>query len=304
MELFDYDVYKKLIDMDAVNEFRQRALTPEHPKTIGTAQNPDVYFQGREAQNKHYDAIPDIVEYYMDEIAKETGRHYKPFDYVGAPDAEHVIVAMGSVCETAEETVNALLKEGKKVGLIKVRLYRPFSAKHFLSVLPASCKKLAVLDRTKEPGATGEPLYLDVKSVLYGKADAPAVIVGGRYGLASKDTNPGQIMAVFKNLESDHPVNDFTIGIIDDVTNKSLPSVEGVSTEPEGTIRCMFWGLGSDGTVGANKSAIKIIGDNTDLYAQGYFSYDSKKSGGITISHLRFGKNKICLLYTSDAADD
>ena len=234
VELIDYDVYKKLIDMDAVNEFRQRALTPEHPKTIGTAQNPDVYFQGREAQNKHYDAIPDIVEYYMDEIAKETGRHYKPFDYVGAPDAEHVIVAMGSVCETAEETVNALLKEGKKVGLIKVRLYRPFSAKHFLSVLPASCKKLAVLDRTKEPGATGEPLYLDVKSVLYGKADAPAVIVGGRYGLASKDTNPGQIMAVFKNLESDHPVNDFTIGIIDDVTNKSLPSVEGVSTEPEG----------------------------------------------------------------------
>ena len=268
VELIDYDVYKKLIDMDAVNEFRQRALTPEHPKTIGTAQNPDVYFQGREAQNKHYDAIPDIVEYYMDEIAKETGRHYKPFDYVGAPDAEHVIVAMGSVCETAEETVNALLKEGKKVGLIKVRLYRPFSAKHFLSVLPASCKKLAVLDRTKEPGATGEPLYLDVKSILYGKADAPAVIVGGRYGLASKDTNPGQIMAVFKNLESDHPVNDFTVGIIDDVTNKSLPSVEGVSTEPEGTIRCMFWGLGSDGTVGANKSAIKIIGDNTDLYAQ------------------------------------
>ena len=303
VELIDYDVYKKLIDMDAVNEFRQRALTPEHPKTIGTAQNPDVYFQGREAQNKHYDAIPDIVEYYMDEIAKETGRHYKPFDYVGAPDAEHVIVAMGSVCETAEETVNALLKEGKKVGLIKVRLYRPFSAKHFLSVLPASCKKLAVLDRTKEPGATGEPLYLDVKSVLYGKADAPAVIVGGRYGLASKDTNPGQIMAVFKNLESDHPVNDFTIGIIDDVTNKSLPSVEGVSTEPEGTIRCMFWGLGSDGTVGANKSAIKIIGDNTDLYAQGYFSYDSKKSGGITISHLRFGKNKIQSTYLISTAD-
>ena len=303
VELIDYDVYKKLIDMDAVNEFRQRALTPEHPKTIGTAQNPDVYFQGREAQNKHYDAIPDIVEYYMDEIAKETGRHYKPFDYVGAPDAEHVIVAMGSVCETAEETVNALLKEGKKVGLIKVRLYRPFSAKHFLSVLPASCKKLAVLDRTKEPGATGEPLYLDVKSILYGKADAPAVIVGGRYGLASKDTNPGQIMAVFKNLESDHPVNDFTVGIIDDVTNKSLPSVEGVSTEPEGTIRCMFWGLGSDGTVGANKSAIKIIGDNTDLYAQGYFSYDSKKSGGITISHLRFGKNKIQSTYLISTAD-
>ena len=303
VELIDYDVYKKLIDMDAVNEFRHRALTPEHPKTIGTAQNPDVYFQGREAQNKHYEAIPDIVEYYMDELAKETGRHYKPFDYVGAPDAEYVIVAMGSVCETAEETVNALVKEGKKVGLIKVRLYRPFSAKHFLSVLPETCKKLAVLDRTKEPGSAGEPLYLDVKSVLYGKPGAPEVIIGGRYGLASKDTNPGQIMAVYKNLESDQPVEDFTIGIIDDVTNKSLPSVEGVSTEPEGTIRCMFWGLGSDGTVGANKSAIKIIGDNTDMYAQGYFSYDSKKSGGITISHLRFGKNKIQSTYLISTAD-
>ncbi len=302
VELIDYDVYKKLIDMDAVNEFRQKSLTPEHPKTLGTAQNPDVFFQGREAQNLHFASIPDVVEYYMDELAKETGRHYKPFDYVGAPDAEYVIVAMGSVCETAEETINAMLKEGKKVGLIKVRLYRPFSAKHFLSVLPASCKKIAVLDRTKEPGAAGEPLYLDVKSVLYGRENAPEV-VGGRYGLASKDTNPGQIMAVFNNLESDNTITDFTIGIVDDVTNKSLTTVEGVSTEPEGTIRCMFWGLGSDGTVGANKSAIKIIGDNTDLYAQGYFSYDSKKSGGITISHLRFGKNKIQSTYLISTAD-
>ncbi len=302
VELIDYDVYKKLIDMDAVNEFRQKALTPEHPKTIGTAQNPDIFFQSREAQNKHFEAIPDIVEYYMDELAKETGRHYKPFDYVGAPDAKYVMVAMGSVCETAEETVNALVKEGKKVGLIKVRLYRPFSAKHFLAVLPKTCKRLAVLDRTKEPGAAGEPLYLDVKAVLYDVENAPEVI-GGRYGLASKDTNPGQIMAVFNNLESDNPIRDFTIGIVDDVTFKSLPTVEGVSTEPEGTIRCMFWGLGSDGTVGANKSAIKIIGDNTDMYAQGYFAYDSKKSGGVTVSHLRFGKNKIQSTYLISTAD-
>ncbi len=302
VELIDYDVYKNLIDMDAVNAFRQKALSPEHPKTLGTAQNGDVYFQGREAQNKHYEAIPDIVEYYMDELAKVTGRHYKPFDYVGAPDAENVVIAMGSVCETAEETVNALLKEGKKVGLIKVRLYRPFSAKHFLSVLPETCKKIAVLDRTKESGSAGEPLYLDVKSVLYGRENAP-LVVGGRYGLASKDTSPGQIMAVFNNLESENPKDSFTIGIVDDVTNKSLPTVEGVSTEPEGTIRCKFWGLGSDGTVGANKSAIKIIGDNTDLYAQGYFHYDSKKSGGITVSHLRFGKNKIQSTYLISTAD-
>ncbi len=302
VELIDYDVYRDLIDMDAVNEFRQRALSPEHPKTIGTAQNGDVYFQGREAQNRHYEGIPDLVESYMDEISRITGRKYKPFDYVGAPDAEHVIVAMGSVCETAEETINALLKEGKKVGLIKVRLYRPFSAKHFLSVLPKTCKKIAVLDRTKEPGAAGEPLYLDVKSVLYDREDAP-IVVGGRYGLASKDTNPGQIMAVFRNLESEKPIDSFTIGIVDDVTHRSLPTVEGVSTEPEGTIRCKFWGLGSDGTVGANKSAIKIIGDNTDLYAQGYFHYDSKKSGGITVSHLRFGKNRIQSTYLISTAD-
>ena len=302
VELIDYDVYRDLIDMDAVNEFRHRSLSPEHPKTIGTAQNGDVYFQGREAQNSHYEAIPAVVEYYMDELAKVTGRHYKPFDYVGAPDAEHVLVAMGSVCETAEETINALLKEGKKVGLIKVRLYRPFSAEHFLSVLPKTCKKIAVLDRTKEPGSAGEPLYLDVKSVLYERENAP-LVVGGRYGLASKDTSPGQIMAVFNNLESENPIDSFTIGIVDDVTHRSLPTVEGISTEPEGTIRCKFWGLGSDGTVGANKSAIKIIGDNTDLYAQGYFHYDSKKSGGITVSHLRFGKNKIQSTYLISTAD-
>ena len=302
IELIDYDVYKDLLDMDAVQEFRDRALSPEHPKLAGSAQNPDVYFQGREAQNLHYDNIVNVVEHYMDEISKVTGRNYKPFDYVGAPDAEHVIVAMGSACETAEETVNALLKQGRKIGLIKVRLYRPFSAKHFLKVLPETCKKIAVLDRTKEPGSAGEPLLLDVRSVLYGRENAPMVI-GGRYGLASKDTKPGDIIAVFDNLALDIPKSDFTIGIVDDITFKSLDEVHGIKTEPEGTISCKFWGLGSDGTVGANKSAIKIIGDNTDQYAQGYFEYDSKKSGGITISHLRFGKNKIQSTYFVSSAD-
>ncbi|MCI8284574.1 MAG: pyruvate:ferredoxin (flavodoxin) oxidoreductase [Firmicutes bacterium] len=302
VELIDYSVYEKLIDMDAVNAFRQRGLSPEHPKTIGTAQNPDVFFQGREAQNTHFAEIPDVVEYYMDEIGKETGRYYKPFDYIGAPDAEYVIVAMGSVCETIDESVEVMLKEGKKVGLIKVRLYRPFSAKHFLSVLPASCKKLAVLDRTKEPGAAGEPLYLDVRGVLYGVENAPEVY-GGRYGLASKDTTPAQIAAVYKNLESDSPKNDFTIGIVDDVTFKSLEPVSDFDTSNDDTICCKFWGLGSDGTVGANKSAIKIIGDNTDMYAQGYFEYDSKKSGGITISHLRFGKQPIKSTYLISSAN-
>ncbi len=302
IETIDYDDLKKLIDTDALKRFRSRALNPDHPKTIGTAENPDIYFQGREAQNKHYEAIPDIVEYYMDELGKITGRHYKPFDYVGAPDAEYVIVAMGSVCDTSEEVINKLLKEGKKVGMIKVRLYRPFSAKHFLSVLPATCRRIAVLDRTKEPGAPAEPLALDVRSVLFGKKDAPEVF-GGRYGLASKDTTPGQIAAVFENLASSDPKNDFTIGIIDDVTNKSLPDVPNFISAPEGNIRCKLWGLGSDGTVGANKSAIKIIGDKTDLYAQGYFEYDSKKSGGITISHLRFGPNKIQSSYFISDAD-
>ena len=296
IETIDYDVFDKLLDREALAEFRAKALSPDHPKEIGTAENPDIYFQGREAQNKHYEAIPDIVAYYMDEIGKATGRHYKPFDYIGAPDAEYVIVAMGSVCETIEEVIDKLTKEGKKVGAIKVRLYRPFSAKHFLSVLPKSCKRIAVLDRTKEPGASGEPLLLDVRSVLYGTENAPEVI-GGRYGLASKDTTPDQIAAVYKNLESDSQIEDFTIGIIDDITFKSLTPVPGFNTDTEGTIQCKFWGLGSDGTVGANKSAIKIIGDNTDMYAQGYFEYDSKKSGGITISHLRFGKNPIKSTY-------
>ena len=302
IELIDYDVLDKLLDRDAVKAFRERSLAPSHPKTIGTAQNPDVYFQGREALNKHYEQIPEIVQYYMDKIGEETGRHYHLFDYVGAPDAEYVVVAMGSVCETIHETVNKLVSEGKKVGAIKVRLYRPFSAKHFIAAVPKTCKKIAVLDRTKESGAAGEPLYLDVRGVLYDVEDAPKVY-GGRYGLASKDTTPAQIAAVFKNLESDAPKNNFTIGIIDDVTNTSLTPVEGFDSAPEGNISCKFWGLGSDGTVGANKMAIKIIGDNTDQYAQGYFEYDSKKSGGITISHLRFGKNEIKSTYFISNAD-
>ena len=302
IELIDYDVLDKLLDRDAVKAFRERSLAPSHPKTIGTAQNPDVYFQGREATNKHYEQIPEIVQYYMDKIGEETGRHYHLFDYVGAPDAEYVVVAMGSVCETIHETVNKLVSEGKKVGAIKVRLYRPFSAKHFIAAVPKTCKKIAVLDRTKESGAAGEPLYLDVRGVLYDVEDAPKVY-GGRYGLASKDTTPAQIAAVFENLASDAPKNNFTIGIIDDVTYTSLTPVEGFDSAPEGNISCKFWGLGSDGTVGANKMAIKIIGDNTDQYAQGYFEYDSKKSGGITISHLRFGKNEIKSTYFISNAD-
>ena len=302
IELIDYDILDKLLDRDAVKAFRERSLAPSHPKTIGTAQNPDVYFQGREAMNKHYEQIPEIVQYYMDRIGEETGRHYHLFDYVGAPDAEYVVIAMGSVCETIHETVDKLVSEGKKVGAIKVRLYRPFSAKHFIEAVPKSCKRIAVLDRTKESGAAGEPLYLDVRGVLYDVENAPKVY-GGRYGLASKDTTPAQIAAVFENLTSDKPKNNFTIGIIDDVTNTSLTPVEGFDSAPEGNISCKFWGLGSDGTVGANKMAIKIIGDNTDQYAQGYFEYDSKKSGGITISHLRFGKNKIKSTYFISNAD-
>ena len=302
IETIDYSVFEKLVDKEAIAKFRAKALSPDHPKQIGTAENSDIFFQGREAQNLHFDAIPDVVEKYMDELGAITGRHYKPFDYIGAPDAEYVIVAMGSVCETIEETVDKLLAEGKKIGAIKVRLYRPFSAKHFLSVLPSSCKRIAVLDRTKEPGAAGEPLLLDVRSVLHVVKNAPLVI-GGRYGLASKDTTPAQIAAIYEELASSDPKIDFTIGITDDVTFKSLTPVDNFHTDKEGTIQCKFWGLGSDGTVGANKSAIKIIGDNTDMYAQGYFEYDSKKSGGITISHLRFGTNPIQSSYFIDRAD-
>jgi len=291
-----------LVDFEAIKEFRKRALNPEHPVIRGTNQNPDIYFQGREAANRFYDQVPDIVEYYMQELKKITGREYHPFDYYGAPDAEHIIIAMGSVCDTIEGVVDYLRNKGEKVGVIKVRLYRPFSLKHFFAVLPKTVKRIAVLDRTKEPGASGEPLYLDVVNAFYSWETKP-LIVGGRYGLGSKDTTPSQILAVFKNLRQDTPKNGFTIGIVDDVTHTSLPEEEIIDIAPEGTIRCKFWGLGSDGTVGANKSAIKIIGDNTDLYAQGYFSYDSKKSGGTTVSHLRFGKKPIKAPYLVFEAD-
>jgi pyruvate-ferredoxin/flavodoxin oxidoreductase len=302
VELIDYEDFKKLVDMDAVREFRNKALNPEHPTVKGTAQNPDIYFQAREASNKYYDAVPDIVADYMKEISKITGREYKPFNYYGAPDAENIIVAMGSVTDAIEETVDYLMARGEKVGVVKVHLYRPFSEKYFFDVLPKTVKRIAVLDRTKEVGAIGEPLCLDVRSMFYGKENTP-LIVGGRFGLGSKDTTPAQIKAVYDNLKLDNPKDRFTIGINDDVTNLSLEVKENINAAPAGTIRCKFWGLGSDGTVGANKSAIKIIGDKTDLYAQGYFAYDSKKSGGVTISHLRFGKKPIKSPYLIDEAD-
>ena len=302
IEVMDYEDLKNLVDMDAIKEFKDRALNPEHPVLRGTAQNSDIYFQGREASNKYYDALPDIVADYMKEISKITGREYAPFTYYGAADAEKMIVAMGSVTEALEETVDYLNAAGEKVGVMKVHLYRPFSAKYFFDVMPKTVKKIAVLDRTKEPGAIGEPLYLDVCNLFLGKKDAP-VIVGGRYGLGSKDTTPTQLVAVFKNLDAAEPKHGFTIGIVDDVTNLSLELGERINAAPEGTTRCKFWGFGSDGTVGANKDAIKIIGDNTDLYAQAYFDYDSKKSGGVTMSHLRFGKKPIKSTYLLDEAD-
>lgn len=296
IEVLDYEVFDKLLDKKAVQRFRENALNPEKPTTRGTAQNDDIYFQAREVQNKYYDTVPDIVNYYMQEILKETGRNYAPFTYYGDPEAERVIVAMGSVTETIRETVDFLAKKGIKVGLLSVHLYRPFSEKYFFDVMPKSVKKIAVLDRTKEPGALGEPLYLDVRALYYDKKDAP-IIVGGRYGLSSKDTTSDQIIAVFKNLAQPEPKNHFTIGIIDDVTFTSLPLEDSVFTGNEDVTACVFYGIGSDGTVGASKNAIKIIGDNTDMYVQAYFSYDSKKSGGVTRSHLRFSKDPIRSTY-------
>lgn len=303
IEVFDYENYKKLLDWDAVKAFRERALNPDSPVTRGTAQNPDIYFQTREAVNKYYDVIPEIVEDYMAEVTKITGREYHLFNYYGPKDADELIVVMGSAQEVAIKTaelVNA--EEGTKVGVLAVHLYRPFSIKHFLSVIPETVKKVAVLDRTKEPGSLGEPLYLDVCNAFYQNGLSP-VIVGGRYGLGSKELTPSDMYAVIQNLHQEKPKHSFTVGIVDDVHHDSLPKTKIINATPQGTKGCKFWGLGSDGTVGANKSAIKIIGDHTDMYAQGYFAYDSKKSGGITVSHLRFGKEPIMEPYLITDAD-
>ena len=293
IETWDYEDLKDMADMDAIDEFRAHALNPNHPCQRGSAQNPDIFFQAREACNPYYDALPAIVQEYMDKVNEKIGTNYKLFNYHGAADAEHVIVAMGSVCDTIDETVDYLLAKGAKVGVVKVRLYRPFSAEALINAIPDSVKQISVLDRTKEPGALGEPLYLDVVAALKGtKFDAVPVFTG-RYGLGSKDTTPAQIVAVYENTAK----AKFTLGIVDDVTNLSLEVGAPLVTTPEGTINCKFWGLGADGTVGANKNSIKIIGDNTDMYAQAYFDYDSKKSGGVTMSHLRFGKNPIKSTY-------
>lgn len=302
IEVLNYDDLGKMLDWEAVQAFRKRALNPEHPVIRGSAQNPDIFFQAREAASRFYDAVPKEVIHYMKEIENLTGRSYKPFDYVGHPEAEHVIVSMGSSCEAIEESVDFLVKEGQKVGLVKVRLYRPFVKELFLNVLPQSVTRIAVLDRVKDPGSAGEPLYQDIRTSLYDDARQPE-IYGGRYGLGSKDFTPGMIQSIFDNLSHDKPKDRFTVGIVDDLNNSSLPFEDGVSRVPEGTIRCKFWGMGSDGTVGANKTAIKIIGDKTDFYAQGYFAYDSKKSGGVTVSHLRFGKSPIQSTYLISAAD-
>ncbi|MEA4838447.1 MAG: pyruvate:ferredoxin (flavodoxin) oxidoreductase [Rhodospirillaceae bacterium] len=303
IEVLDYDDLARLVDWQAIDAFRANSLNPDHPAARGTAQNPDIFFQTREAVNKFYLEIPGIVERYMAEINRLTGRNYKLFNYYGAPDAERVIIAMGSGCEVALETIEALNAKGEKVGLINVHLYRPFAADRLLAALPASVRKIAVLDRAKEPGSAGEPLYHDVRSAFYGKADAP-LVVGGRYGLGSKDFTPAHVAAVFENLNQETPKDGFTVGILDDVTFTSLPPYEGdIDTTPDGTICCKFWGMGSDGTVGANKSAIKIIGDHTDMNAQAYFAYDAKKSRGLTVSHLRFGRQPIHSSYLIDKAD-
>ncbi|WP_107791358.1 pyruvate:ferredoxin (flavodoxin) oxidoreductase [Campylobacter concisus] len=296
VEVMDYAHFDRLLDREALQKFRDEALNPESPKTRGTAQNDDIYFQTRELSNRFYNAVPDIVANYLAEISKITGRDYKPFNYYGDPEATRVIVAMGSVTQTLEEVVDYLNAKGEKVGIIKVHLYRPFSTKYLFDVMPKSVKKIAVLDRTKEPGSLGEPLYLDIKAAFYGQKDAP-VIVGGRYGLSSKDVDPAQMLAVFENLNQSEPKDGFTVGIVDDVTFTSLPTGEKISLSDESVKECLFYGLGADGTVGANKNSIKIIGDKTDLYAQAYFAYDSKKSGGYTRSHLRFGKKPIRSTY-------
>lgn len=303
IEAWDYEDLADMIDYDAVAAFRARALNPEHPTLRGTAQNPDIFFQAREACNSYYDALPAVVEEYMNQVNAKIGTDYKLFNYYGAPDAEKVIIAMGSVCDTIEETVDYLNAKGEKVGLIKVRLYRPFSVERLIEAIPSTVKSITVLDRTKEPGSLGEPLYLDVVAALRDSQFAGVPVYSGRYGLGSKDTVPGNIISVYTNAGETAPKKRFTIGIEDDVTGLSLPLGENPDTTPAGTHSCKFWGLGSDGTVGANKNSIKIIGDHTDMYAQGYFAYDSKKSGGVTISHLRFGKQPIKSTYLVSKAD-
>jgi len=304
IDVIDYEDIKKIMPWKQVEAFRERAMNPEHPHLQGTAQNPDIFFQSREAANNFYDKIPEIVEAAMKQVSELTGREYNLFDYVGAPDAEKVIIMMGSGADTADEAVEYLTSKGEKVGLLKVRLYRPFSISHFMGAIPASVKKIAVLDRTKESGAVGEPLYVDVRTAFAEIDRNMDAIVGGRYGLGSKEFTPSMVKAVFDNLDAKEPMNHFSVGILDDVSNLSIPMNENINTVPDGTISCKFYGLGSDGTVGANKNSIKIIGDKTDMFAQGYFSYDSKKSGGITVSHLRFGDKPIKSTYLiADGAD-
>lgn len=302
VDALDYEDLKHLVDAEELAKFRQRSLNPEHPSTRGTTQNPDIYFQQREASNPFYMAIPDIVQEYMDEINKLSGKNYKLFDYYGGEDAEYLIIAMGSASDTIKETVDYLTGKGEKVGMVNVHLYRPFSVKHMMDVIPKTVKRIAVLDRTKEPGAIGDPLYQDVCSA-FREADRPMFIIGGRYGLSSKDTTPAQIISVYENLRDQSPKNGFTIGITDDVTFLSLPIREEIDITPKGTMSCKIWGLGSDGTVGANKNTVKIIGEHTDYYTQAYFVYDSKKSGGLTQSHLRFSKDPIRAPYLVNTAD-
>ena len=301
--VWDYDDLADMVDMDAVNAFRQRGLNPQHPQMRGSHENGDIFFQNREASNKYYDAVPDLVEEYMAKINAKIGTNYQLFNYYGAPDADRVIISMGSICDVAEEVIDYLNAHGEKVGLVKVRLYRPFRADKLIAAIPATCKKIAVLDRTKEPGAQGEPLYLDVVTALANAGRNDIVVTGGRYGLGSKDTPPSSVFAVYEELKHDTPKRQFTIGIVDDVTNLSLPEHDAPDTSAEGTIACKFWGLGGDGTVGANKNSIKIIGDHTDKFVQAYFQYDSKKTGGVTISHLRFGDHEIKSPYYINKAD-
>ena len=303
VEMWDYEDLKNMVDMDALSAFRARALNPEHPVLRGSAQNPDIFFQVNETRNQYYDALPDVVEEYMGKVNQKLGTNYQLFNYYGAPDAETVMVAMGSMCDAAEEVVDYMNAKGEKVGLVKVRLYRPFATERFVAALPATTKNVVVMDRCKEPSSIGEPLYLDVVAALAGSPFAGAKVVGGRYGLGSKDTTPGGILAAFRNGQSEDPVRSFTINITDDVTHRSLPILEEPDVADQDTIACKFWGLGGDGTVGANKNSIKIIGDNTNMQVQAYFQYDSKKSGGITISHLRFGKNEIKASYYVTKAD-